>query len=68
MRNHFRKMHLVFRENPVLCELILMRTGELSPEATRTSVDNLETVVKTMVDAGFSPDDALSVYLSLSGA
>ena len=67
LRNHFRKMHLVFRENPVLCELILMRTGELSPEATRTSVDNLETVVKTMVDAGFHPDDALSVYLSLSG-
>jgi AcrR family transcriptional regulator len=67
LRNHFRKMHLVFRENPVLCELILMRTGELSPEATHTSIDNLETVVKTMVDAGFSPDDALSVYLALSG-
>ena len=32
LRNHFRKMHLVFRENPVLCELILMRTGELSPK------------------------------------
>ncbi len=67
LRNHFRKMHIVFRENPVLCELILMRTGELSPEATQTSVDNLETVIKTMVEAGFSPDDALSVYLSLSG-
>ena len=67
LRNHFRKMHLVFRENPVLCELILMRTGELSPDATRTSVDNLEAVVKTMVDSGFTPDDALSVYLALSG-
>lgn len=67
LRNHFRKMHVVFGENPVLCELILMRTGELSPEATHTSIDNLETVVKTMVDAGFRPDDALSVYLALSG-
>ena len=37
LRNHFRKMHLVFRENPVLCELILMRAGELSPESTHTS-------------------------------
>ncbi|WP_428343148.1 TetR family transcriptional regulator [Mycobacterium sp.] len=66
LRNHFRKMHLVFRENPVLCELVLMRTGELSPEATHTSVNNLETVIRTMVDAGFSPDDALSIYLALS--
>lgn len=66
LRNHFRKMHLVFRENPVLCELILMRTGELSPESTQTSVNNLETVIRTMVDAGFIPDDALSVYLALS--
>ena len=66
LRNHFRKMLVVFRENPVLCELILMRAGELSPEATHTSVDNLETVIRTMVDAGFSPDDALSVYGALS--
>jgi AcrR family transcriptional regulator len=66
LRNHFRKMHLVFGENPVLCELILMRTGELSTEATQTSVNNLESVIKTMVDAGFSADDALSIYLALS--
>jgi hypothetical protein len=50
----------------VLCELILMRTGELSTEATQTSVNNLESVIKTMVDAGFSADDALSIYLALS--
>ena len=31
LRNHFRKMRRVFQENPVLCELILMRLGELSP-------------------------------------
>jgi AcrR family transcriptional regulator len=67
LRNHFRKMHRVFGENPVLCELILMRTGELSIEATQTSVNNLESVIRTMVDAGFSADDALSVYLALSG-
>lgn len=66
LRNHFRKMRQVFRDNPVLCDLILMRTGELGPEATHLSVDNLETVITTMVDAGFSPDDALSVYLALS--
>lgn len=66
LRNHFRKMHVVFRENPVLCELILMRTGELSAQATQASVDNLETVIRTMVDAGFNPDEALTVYMALS--
>ncbi len=67
LRNHFRKMRQVFQENPVLCELILMRSGELSPEATHASIDNMENVVKTMVnDAGFKPDDALTVYLALS--
>jgi len=67
LRGHFRKMRAVFQENPVLCELVLMRSGELSPEATHASVDNLENVVKTMVnDAGFKPDDALTVYLALS--
>ena len=42
LRNHFRKMRQVFQENPVLCELILMRSGELSPEATHASVDTGE--------------------------
>lgn len=66
LRNHFRKMHHLFRENPVLCELILMRSGELSAESTHTSVDNLENVISTMAEAGFNPDDALSIYLALS--
>ncbi|MCV7175374.1 TetR family transcriptional regulator [Mycolicibacterium sphagni] len=66
LRNHFREIRRVFQERPVLCELILMRTGELSPEATHTSVDNLEAAVGTLVEAGFKPDDALSVYLALS--
>ena len=66
LRKHFREMRSVFRENMVLCELILMRTGELSPKATHASVDNFENVIRTMVDAGFKPDDALSVYLALS--
>ena len=67
LRNHFRKMRAVFQENPLLCELVLMRSGELSPDATHASVDNLEKVVNTMVDdAGFKPDEALTVYLALS--
>jgi AcrR family transcriptional regulator len=66
LRNHFRKMRRVFQENPVLCDLILMRSGELSPEATHATIEKLETVVGTMVEAGFSSEDAFDVYLALS--
>jgi AcrR family transcriptional regulator len=66
LRNHFRKMRRVFGENPVLCDLILMRSGELSPEATHATIEKLETVVGTMVEAGFSSEDAFDVYLALS--
>lgn len=66
LRNHFRKMRAVFRDNPLLCELILMRTGEIGPEATKSAVDNLESAISTMVEAGFTPDDALTVYIALS--
>jgi AcrR family transcriptional regulator len=66
LRNHCRTMRRVFREKPVLCDLILMRTSELSVESMRASVEKLEAVVNTMVDAGFSPANALDVYSALS--
>ena len=66
LRTHFRGMRRVFRENPVLCDLVLMRVGELSPEATRTAVQRIEAVVDMLVRAGFTLDDALEVYLALS--
>ena len=66
LRTHFRQMRDVFRQNPVLCDLVLMRVGELSPEAARTAIVRIETVVETLVKAGFTPDNALEVYLALS--
>lgn len=66
LRTHFRGMRRVFRENPVLCDLVLMRVGELSPEATRTAVQRIETVVDMLVRAGFTLDDAIEIYLAMS--
>ena len=66
LRTHFRQMREVFRQNPVLCDLVLLRVGELSPEATRTAIGRIEAVVETLVNAGFTPDDALEVYLAFS--
>jgi AcrR family transcriptional regulator len=66
LRSHFRGMRRVFRENPVLCDLVLMRVGELGPDATRTAVERIETVVDMLVHNGFTLDDALEIYLALS--
>lgn len=66
LRSHTRRMRQAFRERPVLVELILMRTSELSAEALQASIQNLESLVQTLIGVGFSPDNALDVYFSLS--
>lgn len=66
LRKHFLEMRQVFRDEPVLCDLILMRTGELSADTMQDSLKNLEAAVDTMVEAGFSPADALDLYMTLS--
>jgi AcrR family transcriptional regulator len=66
LRKHFHEMRRVFRAKPVLCDLILMRTSELEADSMRAAVEKLQAVVSTLIDAGFTPDDALEVYLALS--
>jgi AcrR family transcriptional regulator len=66
LRNHTRRMRQAFRTRPVLVELILMRTSELSAEALQASIQSLESLVQTLIGVGFSPDNALDVYFSLS--
>ncbi|KLO28773.1 TetR family transcriptional regulator [Mycolicibacter heraklionensis] len=66
LRKHFLEMRRVFREKPVLCDLILMRTGELDADTMQESLKNLEAAVGTLVEAGFAPADALDLYMTLS--
>lgn len=66
LRNHFRKMRKVFAENPLVCELVLMRANQYSPESSIAAVEKLEAVIATLGEAGFSPENALEVYLALS--
>ena len=60
-------MRPVFQENPLLCELVLMRSGRTESGGDPRLRRQPGEVVKTMVDdAEFKPDDALTVYLALS--
>ncbi|MDT5085994.1 MAG: hypothetical protein QOJ61_3037, partial [Mycobacterium sp.] len=65
LRDHARKMRQTFRENPILCDLILIR-GTFGREATLAAFQKLEKAVATLVEAGLSPEDAFDTYASIS--
>jgi len=65
LRYHARKMRQTFRDNPILCDLILIR-GTFGREATLAAFQKLEKAVATLVEAGLSPEDAFDTYASIS--
>jgi AcrR family transcriptional regulator len=66
LRTYFTEFREVFRRNGLLCDLIVMRTGNLTDEATRIAAQRIETVLGRLVAAGFSGDSAAYAYASLS--
>lgn len=54
LRNHARSMRKTFIGNPILCDLILIRSA-LSPKAARLGVQEIEKAIAGLVEAGLSP-------------
>jgi AcrR family transcriptional regulator len=65
LRAHARKMRQTFRDNPILCDLILIR-GMFGREATQAAFQKLEKAIATLVEAGLSAEDAFDTYSSIS--
>jgi AcrR family transcriptional regulator len=65
LRAHARKMRQTFRDNPILCDLILIR-GTFGREATQAAFQKLENAIATLVEAGLSAEDAFDTYSSIS--
>ncbi|WP_024804279.1 TetR/AcrR family transcriptional regulator [Nocardia sp. BMG51109] len=61
LRRHARTMRDTFRGNPILCDLILIRSA-LSPEAAQLGARQTEQVIANLVEAGLSLDDAVDTY------
>ncbi|WP_280268682.1 TetR/AcrR family transcriptional regulator [Nocardia wallacei] len=61
LRTHARTMRDAFRSNPILCDLILIRSA-LSPEAAQLGARQTERVIASLVEAGLSLDDAVDTY------
>ena len=54
LRNHARTMRKTFLGNPILCDLILIRSA-LSPRAAKLGVVAVEKAIESLVEAGLSP-------------
>ncbi len=67
LRVHFMEMRKLFRDNPVLCDLLIMHTASYGAHPNRVAFERLEAIIATLVQAGFSPQDALETYFSLAG-
>jgi hypothetical protein len=65
LRNHARSMRKTFMGNPILCDLILIRSA-LSPRAARLGVQEVENAIAGLVEAGLSPEEAFDTYSAVS--
>ena len=65
LRNHARTMRKTFIGNPILCDLILIRSA-LSPGAAKLGVQEVEKAIASLVEAGLSPEDAFDTYSAVS--
>ena len=65
LRNHARSMRKTFLGNPILCDLILIRSA-LSAKTARLGVQEIEKAIAGLVEAGLSPEEAFDTYSAVS--
>jgi AcrR family transcriptional regulator len=65
LRNHAHTMRKTFMGNPILCDLILIRSA-LSPKAAQLGVLEVEKSIASLVEAGLSAEDAFETYSAVS--
>lgn len=64
LHNHARTMRKTFLSNPILCDLILIRSA-LSEKAARLGAQGTEVAVASLVEAGMSLEDAVDTYSAI---
>jgi AcrR family transcriptional regulator len=65
LRNHARSVRKTFLGNPILCDLILIRSA-LSPRAAKLGAAAVEKAIESLIEAGLSPEDAFDTYSAVS--
>ncbi|BBX17650.1 TetR family transcriptional regulator [Mycolicibacterium duvalii] len=65
LAGHARTMRETFTGSPILCDLILIRSA-LSPRAAKLGVQEVESAVRSLVEAGLTPEQAFDTYSAMS--
>lgn len=65
LRNHARTMRQEYRENPILCDLVLIR-GRFGGRAVHGALQQIEQPVTALVEAGLTPAQAVETYGAIS--
>jgi AcrR family transcriptional regulator len=64
--NHFHTQRSVHHNDQILSDLLLIRTSTYSRDATRRVFEIMEALIATLVDAGFTTENAFMVYNAAS--
>jgi AcrR family transcriptional regulator len=65
LRNHARTMRSQFRDDPILCDLVLIR-GHYGAGALHGAHQEIEYPVAALVEAGLTPQQAVETYGAIS--
>lgn len=65
LRAYFRNFRRLFVQDPLLCDLIIMRGPRQTPGRTRMAAERIDLVLRKLVTAGFPPETAMDTYGSL---
>jgi AcrR family transcriptional regulator len=65
LRNHARTMRRQFLDDPVLCDLVLIR-GHYGMRALHGALHEIERPVAALVEAGLTPEQAVETYGAIS--
>jgi AcrR family transcriptional regulator len=65
LRAHAHRMREMFKNNPIVCDLILIR-GTRGIPAARTALEKIERPVAALVDAGLTAKQAFDTYTAIS--
>ena len=61
LRNHARTMRMRFFDDPILCDLVLIR-GHYGAGAVHGALQEIEQPVAALVEAGLTPQQAVDTY------
>ncbi|MGW5382628.1 TetR/AcrR family transcriptional regulator [Nocardia sp. NPDC003963] len=65
LSRHARTMRAAFLGNPILCDLVLIRSA-LSPPAARLGARGMERAVAALVEAGLTVEQAFDIYSAVN--